>query len=734
MKVKKNIIVVLIGVLVFTLISCSTKKALEIRFDNDEFMLGIYGEAIFIPKTSAFDQSNIAYEVDYVVYDSDRIAINTPSNRLVIHDIDGYTIKYFIQINNTEYSSYTEIIVSSGKFDIKPIGTYTLESYEGNTVMLPQMMTEHEMAVTYRYSVRHKGFSVEIDSKNQIITQTTGDYDVTIIGTDQYGSTGIYEYTIETKEIVKGAVEIFDENWYVTKKPNQNLEIVSTADEGIGSYNHENQYVGRMNIESTMTYPNIFLNPIYPKSYYEALSQEGYTHISFWVYMKSEKNIPHQFVQKFTFGSYGNKNIEFVSPNVWTLVSLSLAGEEGKMHQSSFLDAYDAIKNQELAPVVINNDPVWGGEFSEDNMVIYMSHLYVTKIHQDIHINQTALENVENVGDTLDFNQLSDLDTINYVTFNGVRTKIQDRLFLFTENGNYQFELILVDNNLHGHKIIEIEIKSTYEIQITENRFEMIEGNAFELSRLDARLYHEGIKQTQSSLEYEVHYFGKKIDIMDEQFIFESSGVYHVTIKSSYMVNDMEFIVSKVFEVDLYTLEDKHMIFKYIDETDSKRNVKAYQPYGSVGWASDPSMYGFTETEVDGYTGNLYYVESGRHSIYVTILPLYSKNHYEQLRIENSTSKVCIDYYIDDVSGVYPLRPHFFFGERINNQVTNEWIKKEISLEVFINYYDSLLLLWNDSSLSNPDNNPISFIGVIAFSGTNRETTIYLKPIYIVEV
>ena len=670
----------------FAVVACEdgTEKTSEnaaITINVPEEVTFGYGEEVTVPPATATNEAGSEYPVNFVVYDKDKVLVETDGQVFTAEDMRGYTVKYFLTVDGVEYTARTNIVITPSDIAITMTDLNTV-SVEGEKVRIGTPVTEHEKLVFLTYEVTYEGENVKVTG-NTFVTERAGEYTVKVTAEDEFGCSGNYIYVVEClgEEQNRGVIERFDENWIPAAK--EVYTVVSTAEEKIPSYNGKEAYVGKID-QTSEDYIYLYCNPMFNKEYYQSLAEQGFESMSFWLYVKSENNVPHTLEQHFTRGSYTAvtvpNSIHTVQPNTWTLIDLPLTTPSENDFQRSFIDAYDYLKEQINWFCHLNNSRQWGGGTGGDTVTLYVSDIYATKTvdKSDLTINSSLTEGIE-LGQTVDFNDyIAGYDALITLQY-GNTTEIADGNFTFTFDGEYKLTAQVVDGCYRTDPIVtQFDVSSDYVLDCDFDGLYLSANGTCDLSGLGITVTDaEGSPVSIGSADYEVKYRDKIIENNDGVFTYSEAGTYDIFLTVCIEDGGMEYYIVREYPVSLSL--DGEVIYSDVSDP---QNVWQWD-YGN---AKSNEKHTYETETVGNLTAEMLAFKQWNQHVNLQIIPSYGISYYEKLAQQGAS--LMFEYYID--SSLFTTRAVQGVGGNEINVTTKVWHTMEIPMSNIVGNFDKL--------------------------------------------
>lgn len=255
-------------------------------------------EMVDVPLPIVTDGDGNVLDVVYEVTTKDGGYVGTSAGKFFASDTQGYVIRYVvIGKDGTTYEKTTTITVQS-QTQLELSAEYDAFVERGvEASIVPVCSLENP---EYSYSVKNKDTeeSVTVDENGGYICTETGWYVVDITATANE-ATASYSYEVYCREAMQeGEVETFGSDWETIRLLQNygtyNAKYTNTAESGVKDrFGLDSEFL-MLETSDFIEYANLYINPRGDEAYYRQLAEEGYTHISFWIY--SECTIPHDIM------------------------------------------------------------------------------------------------------------------------------------------------------------------------------------------------------------------------------------------------------------------------------------------------------------------------------------------------------------------------------------------------------------------------------------------------------
>lgn len=266
------------------------------------------------------------------------------------------------------------------------------------------------------YSVVYKGTAgnatpvpVAVDG-DSFVCDEVGYYDLTVTANKENCIEDTYSYSFYARKGYEfGEIESFDSTWAETKKVTgsdlKGMKTVVAEDAGITDRfaNEEATLlalpVSKIDGQSGNYYVDYYVNPRMSRDYYVSLAEQGYTHLSVWVYIPFEgkfkivrqvSQVPHYTEQG---GEWDNSKGDSVDGtktydgNQWVEARIRLCDHNGQYDwDGSFLSHFDLYKRQVLPLVRIYYNGT--SNVFPDDANVYVGEVFASKTGEAINFTK----------------------------------------------------------------------------------------------------------------------------------------------------------------------------------------------------------------------------------------------------------------------------------------------------------------------------------------------------------
>ncbi len=659
------------------------QKAYVQGFEIKESLNVSVGTVVELEQPIVTDAKGVLLDCWTYVMDANGNYVYTSANSFTADNVGVYTIVYVVRDSeNNTYEKRTTLNVTGEKQQEEVTIDVDFEQFivTGETVTIDASCSDADAQLVYSVKKSATGADVAVDG-NTFTPQENGVYKITVSVANRESEA--YTYSVFAEAAAKdGEVEVFGDAWAEKEAFvggfRRDWEIVSSEDCGIvDPYGRESNFA---KYSTDRAYIPLYINIRQDVDYYKQLAKEGYTHVSMWIYMQSEK--PHITISdRDPNGGFYRREGPDLYPGQWTEFSLNLLDGNSSWTRS-FTSCYDMYDNQSHFYLQVDNSyeyNPWGGG---DNITFYFTDIYAIKS-----VDIATAENIEttkNVGDTMDVSTLFSADFgLDYiVSHRGEATALEGSNYTFKANGEFMVTAIPKAWDLRGNQSVNLTVSDGYALNSSPVITERAEDSvSVSLSALNASFTTlNGV--TPTITDYKVSYNSEEIAVADGEFTATQDGAYTVEIKGEY--ND--YATYHTVYVDVWSKATKYTVM----DTQNMKVLRAWD-WGSTSFKSD-----YTEYTIGGRTDKYVYAESnlGSQSLVIYAKPMYSKAYYEALYAENNALSVRMNlYHIPGKTGHVTNFWSVFSAALVkltDAEHNNKWLDYSITLEDFISNYDSL--------------------------------------------
>ena len=602
------------------------------------------GEIVSIQSPLVVDENGNVMDIHVSVSDSNGGYVEVKANKFFALDGGGYTIKYLVQTyDKNTYERYT---------NVKVVGNFYLgvdmdqTSFLGDKVTIKPVHRLENPTISYTVSYDADGSSVTV-TDGTFVTDKPGFYTLNITANDAG-----FEYKYETKifahnytaDTVYGAIEVFDEDWEITRKLDgygfQNWTLTNTAETGLlGPKGTSDYFLTAKTLSGWQGGLDFWINPLFSKECYEELVKEGFEEIVIPVYQKGGDSNASAY--SFTAGHVQNntsymyqKHICGVPQNQWVEVRIPLVDGVNDW-QRSFLSCYDIYATQSAQILRLSS-------FS-GTCTFYLGSIYAVK---DTKIESVAKENLPTqytVGDTeadlsayVAVNE-DNVDLEYRVLFRGEEEVIQAQgevkpSYKFTANGDYTISVVPQRKDYNGGFSFNVSVSDNAVLKMSETsdvEYPRDPSGVRPISFEDIGMQlYENAEATDAltDVRYEVYYNGFKIDSADNDFIAEKDGKYTIVAIGRYGT-ESEYETYQECVVNVFSTSNLGFIDKQnVDTINLASEINRIMEYSPVKEFNSYKVFKIVgpneiEVQTDAITGDVLNVDAlldGYYKIYAT--------------------------------------------------------------------------------------------------------------------
>lgn len=676
--------------------ACTSTQLLG--FEIRETLSVKYGEIIEIEHPLVTENGNIL-DVSVSVKSGNGVDVPILADSFTAEDTKGYSIIYTIVVHNGELKQKTTSVTVAPPLKLITAKIERVVTV-GESVSLNAKCDDPEVSLNYEIvPLNEEGTMEDIfldTSKTEFILYKAGEYRVTISSQDE----GVYpfSYTVVARdEMCTGEVERFTAQWQSIENFTGGNRTdfggykTTTSDE-CGLLDHKGNEATFLCMETSAEYPQIYIFPRGTKSYYQSLVDEGYEYISFWIYMKSEKGLPHKTSHK-TDPVGGKYNIitEPLYPEQWTEYRLSLNGTDE--YDKSFLQLYESYVNRKLYYIQISNSVAYDPIGGNDSLKLYIGDVYAVK-PASIDVSESAQSSFTTGASVSLDNMFSSAEETKYfVSYNGSKNVIEGDSYTFAAPGIYTIDAICSAYNLAGKATYSVIVTDPFTIhgrhvskQLTEGKTEIL------FSEVEPDL--ETISSYKPSITgRQVLYNNKEIVIEQTGFSANKVGIYVLKTKIEYIVSDIACTTFIESIIDVYDQNHAEMIAN----ADSAAMTAGKIYYGS--WEKEIDSVDYL-SEYEGVSNVMKVTVNGTQEVGIAVNPIYSVEYYTELLAsieeKNAQAMVYFQYRVENIVEPELDRVISFIQDEGMSEWSNVgaksgiWHTVSISLKDFIRYLDDI--------------------------------------------
>lgn len=669
---------------VATATACKDEPPVTLNgFDVKENLEVAYGSTVDLEQPYVTDSTGEILDCWTLVTDDEGNYIHVTAGQFRAEDLDGYTITYVVRASdNTTYQKKTTVKVTGvGNTDLVIEADFEQFVSIGETLSINATCSDENASLTYTVTHKESGEKVAL-TDNTFVLSNKGVHTVQISTEDGSAS---YSYTIFAQAPAQeGEVEVFDDAWeakeaFISGK-RQAWSVTTTAECGIyDPFGREASFA-----TFTTKTPNaygIYINIREEQAYYEQLAAEGYTHVSMWIYMVSEKS--HISVHdRDANGGFYRLDGPKLYPGEWTEFLVNLT-EGQAAYKRSFNSCYSLYQNENHAYLQVDNSYEWNPDGGGDTMTFYLADIYAVKP-----VTITAVEGLDTeatVGETIDFSSYfeADCDLTYAITHRGETKAIEGSSYAFPANGTFTVTATPTARNFKGSASVEFTVEDGHVLNSTPVIKERA-GDSVNVSMQELSLSFvetDGITPTVS--EHRVYYKGEEIALTDGVFTATADGMYTVEVKGVYTKDGVEYATYQSVSVDVWSQATKYSVI----DVNNLRAIRAWD------WDNSSTTAAYGEYTVDGETGNYIKATAKGQSLVLYGKPMFSKAYYQAMNAQYENMNVLIGVYFAPAatekttnfrSIYHPAKAEWF------DNYNDQWQSYQMSLSDFINVYDEV--------------------------------------------
>ena len=315
-------------------------------FSIKETMQVNAGAVIELEQPIVTDSNGVLLDCWTYVQDSSGNYVAVTAGRFTATNAGEYTITYVVRdsANNT-YEKQTKLTVVGDVSNEQVTLTVDYEQFitVGEEVSIDAVCSAQNATLSYEVTDVSSGEELEV-LEGKFTPQEAGLYEVFVTAN---GGEATYKYNVFAEQPLQtGEVERFGEAWAEKESfiggKRQDWQIVDSAETGLlDPYGREASFA---KYTTQRNYIPLYLDIRENVEYYEQLAAEGYTYVSMWIYMVSEK--PHVTISdRDPNGGFYRRSGPELHPGVWTEFRLDLVTGKNTWYRS-FVQCYDFYANQ----------------------------------------------------------------------------------------------------------------------------------------------------------------------------------------------------------------------------------------------------------------------------------------------------------------------------------------------------------------------------------------------------
>ncbi|MBQ7913311.1 MAG: hypothetical protein IJ308_06200, partial [Clostridia bacterium] len=676
-------------------------------------------------------------DVVYEVTTKDGGYVGTSAGKFFVAETQGYVIRYVvIGKDGSTYEKTTTVNVKSNlQLELSADFDVCVES--GVQASISPVCSFENPVYTYAVTNKTTGSSIQVSEDGTYICEETGWYTVEITASAGEAEAS-YSYDVYCRQAMQeGEVEIFGADWE-TVRMLQNYGTydaiyTTTAESGVKDrFGLDSEFL-KLETSDFIEYANLYINPRGNEAYYRQLAEEGYTHVSFWIY--SECGIPHDIMlQLFPSKGLYTFDIGSVMPNKWVEMKVNLV--EGKAYyESCFSAAVEYFQKQETPVLQFDNTNGWNGPNGsygfESDMTFYISSVYAVK-PSGIKANSAAKTAYE-TGETVILSDLftipEGLDVQYAVNYNGETVPATED-YTFYANGTYEVSVIPAPN-LSCDETVKLTVTDGVVASVASVQKERT-SDSEQISLRDLGVTFSLDGETLSATGYKVSFDGQEIPVTDDTFTAAQDGGYTVEYEVPYQVGEEEYVSYVQVKIDVWSEASKYLV------SDTAHIFASSEYCGASNWDKQPTYEAGVYT-VGDKTGNMLKISGIGEALLVPFKPVYTKAYYQSILDALPEAQLLVEYYVTPQESDISVR--CYTGGYLGGAPAYEkWNTSAISLADFINDYDMLSegydevkYLKDNDIVQTHSRNENDYLLWMTGAGHLNKVTIYVSEIYIVE-
>ncbi len=683
------------------------------------------------------DQDGNILEVLYEVTTKDGGYVTVTSGKFFATDVDGYEIRYVvIDAYGKTFEKKSSVTVNSVK-NLEISVNYEVLVEVGQTVEIDVICVLDNPTYTYSVVNKETQENVAVSEDGEFVLNQKGWYAVTVVANEDTDNLS-YSYEIYCRDAqTEGEIEVFGQDWaeirLLQNYGTYNAQYTNTQLSGVKNrFGLDDEYIV-LKTNGFTEYADLYINPRANENYYRQLADEGYTHVSFWIY--SDCTIPHDvMLQLYPSKGLYTFDVGSVMPRKWVEIKVNLV-ETDLYYQSCFSSAVEYFKGQETPILQFDNTDGWNGPNGsygyEENMTFYISDVYAVK-ESGVEIQEGA--NTEyKVGDNVSLSTLFTIpseDEVSFVvTYRGEAIPVEND-YEFTANGDYEVSVIPSKNQTCNARVI---LSVTDEV-VANKQSEQIkrEGDSLEidLSILDVE-FSIG-EEVAIASGYTVSLDGENLEVDNGKVIVDKDGAYVVEYKLEYQKNSKNYLSYTEFVINVYSAENEFVI------SDNLHMFASSEYCGASNWDKQPN-YEAGYYDVGGKQGDMLKISQIGEALLVPFSPVYTKEYYQGILDRIPDAKIVVEFYVTPVESDISAR---LYTDNYNGSsfAYDKWNVSVKSLADFIDDYDVIkkgyeeIKYLNDNDIvQTHSRNENDYLIWMTGAGHLNKVTVYVSEIYIVE-
>lgn len=658
-------------------------------FDVEESMQVNVGAVIDIEEPIVTDSQGVLLDCWTYVTDTQGNYVAVTAGSFTASNAGEYTITYVVRdsANNT-YEKKTKVtVLGQAAADEEVTIRVDFEQFivVGEETSIDAVCSSEDAEISYQVTDVSSGEELPVSSGKFVPTEA-GVYEIIVATADGAAS---YKYNVYAEApLMKGEVEHFGEDWEEKESfiggKRQDWQIVSSAEAGLlDPYGREATFA---KYTTTRQYIPLYINIREDVEYYEQLAKEGYTYVSMWIYMESEK--PHVTISdRDPNGGFYRHNGPDLYPGEWAEFRLDLVTGKTTWYRS-FVQCYDYYNEQGYWYLQVDNSDEWnvnGSEFwgNEAEITFYFTDIFAVKsVSMSV---ADGAEHEKSVKDSVNFNDVFAADfAMDYlVSYRGETTLVRGGEYTFTGNGEYVVKAIPDDFNLRGSKTFSYSVSDEHTLSATpvikERAGESVAVSFGELQAAFADV--NGITPTIDG--YKVYFAGAEVPSGNGEFIASKDGGYTVEVKGVYTENGVGYTTYHEVPVDVWSTATKYDVI----DVNYVKNIRAWD------WDNKETTSTYGEYTVGGITDELLKFTAKGQSLTVYAKPMYSKAYYEALYQEHANAELNINvYFAPATEGKTTNFRAFYHPNKAEwfDKYNDQWQSYIVPLADFIALYDEV--------------------------------------------
>ncbi len=364
-------------------------------------------------------------DILFEVTDSKGAYVEISGGGFIARDRNGYTVRYSALYEGQLLAEKTMKVKVQGS-SVGVSAEYEQFIEVGTQV---QIKATADTQASFTYTVACNGAPVTVSAEGIFTPQSTGKYEINIVGTDPTGVTGEFSYsTYARRKGMVGEIETFGEDWGEliktssisrpgwTRVTTDDISLMYGENQGEGlvdRFGQKSEYIaftttGIPEDQTGNSYLNVQVDARYDVKYYEQLANEGYEYVSIWIYMDSQiKHLNYIYTDPSYSSQFHIEGSEtdatraknpVLKPGQWTELRLGLydgaLGEKDWVR--SFISAYPFYKNGTTFIRIDNSEQdniPYGQEPSK--MTIYVAGIFAMRETEKVSVDKAIGENFD---------------------------------------------------------------------------------------------------------------------------------------------------------------------------------------------------------------------------------------------------------------------------------------------------------------------------------------------------